>query len=230
MNFEQQSRIKIIESYHNRQFVRYEKKKINKPLYNNPYINNLHNIQKLQKINSIDSESVGTDEPNLKNNQNYFDKKDIVTNDNQKNLQKNHQIKYFSYSIYFPMIILQMISSLAQISLQIVLLIYNTPLNKICTGIWSGFLGFLICCVMLFLVINQKHIWFITGLILNAIGLLVFISLIIINSIILSLYDICINCSYASKFVGINITLMILGLVSLTVSLFFILKSLLDKP
>lgn len=228
MNFEHQSKIRIIETHHNRQFIQYEKKKINKSLYNNPHINNLHNIQKIQKINSIDSDSVQNIEPNLKYDQIFFDKNTIVTN--QTNSQKIHPKKYFSYSIYLPMIILQMVSSLVQISLQIVLLVYNTPLNKISTGIWSGSLGLLTCCLMLSLVINQKHIWYITGLILNVLGLIVYISLIIINSFILSLYDMCTNCFYDSNYIGINITLMVLGLVSFTVCLFFILKSSVDKP
>lgn len=221
----QQSKVKIIQTFQNGQWIQYEKKKVNKSLYNNPHLNNLLKIQKNQNLNSIDSNSIIQINPTTSHNS--FDESDKISK--IESTVENDHLKNSSRTFYIWILIIQVISSLAQISLQIVLLVYNTPLNKISTGIWSGTLGILIFFLILALLIKQKNVWYTACLIINVIGLFVFISLIIINSLILSLYDTCSLCNYNSNYIGINIALMVLGLVSFTACVFFILKLLMDK-
>ncbi|CAF0774971.1 unnamed protein product [Brachionus calyciflorus] len=230
-----QTNINVTKTYADGRVVQYGKKKVAKTLYKNNYINDLLNIKKIDRVNSFDSDSSIQTSPNSI----FPSENSIIYEPAPPNRAELFQVNYGisrdkgqlidrlqNYPFYFAkiMTLILLISSLAKIALQIVLLTNKTPLNTVSAGIWSGAYGLLICIINLILFYKRKYNLYQISVVISLFGIFIFVAVAVVNSYCLSLYDICSSCSYDSNYLGVNITLMILGVVSFSICILYVFK------
>ncbi|CAF0906752.1 unnamed protein product [Brachionus calyciflorus] len=147
--------------------------------------------------------------------------------DKQKLLEQKLKL-YYPYKLGIGLNIFLFITSIIEIVLQIVLIMNITPLKKASAGIWSGMFGIIVLFSNVLIIIKRNYKLYYLSIVINSIGIAVFIALAVINSITLNLYNSKDGClpetKCDSQFIGANVALMVLAIISFSFCLLYLLK------
>ncbi|RMZ94074.1 hypothetical protein BpHYR1_015043, partial [Brachionus plicatilis] len=178
---------KVVKTHDNFRKSNYGNKRVSSSLYQNTSMNELLQINKFDILDQdqtttkfaplieeklLSQEKVDQDKPDER-------KEEFLAKKNPKcNIDR---LKDFPFVFCAWVVVIQTMSGLAQMCLQVVLLVKNTPLNKVSGGIWSGTYGLSLAYLMSIIIIKRNYRIYIASMFLNLVAIFVFIALAIIN-------------------------------------------------